>query len=163
MSFAQGIFLKFTNITCESKDINTSSVEYCYIRQMDHQKNYFSLRYNLLKPITNNVSFHFQLMIRSNGWKPFMYGIDLEMCRFWKSRYNAFGKLLFTLVDGHTNLNHTCPYMNEKYLAIDKILNTDISKKLPTMPIGKGHYAVYSSWSWNNMSHVETKIYLELS
>ncbi|EDW01556.1 GH20390 [Drosophila grimshawi] len=129
---------------------------------MDHQKNYFSLRYNLLKPITNNVSFHFQLMIRSNGWKPFMYGIDLEMCRFWKSRYNAFGKLLFTLVDGHTNLNHTCPYMSEHFLSIDKVMNTDVSKKLSGFPLANGFYALFTKVIFKNITIYGTNIYFQV-
>lgn len=51
-----------------------------------------------------------RLAVRNNGWKPFLYAIDIDMCRFWKLRYNAIAKMLFAFLDGHTNINHSCPY-----------------------------------------------------
>lgn len=121
-------------------------------------------------------------MIRNrNSWQPFLYAIDIDLCRFLKSRYNAIAKLLYGLIEGHTNLNHTCPYMvrleypvtyilqhtsavfqKEKYVTIDRVLNTDISKKIRGLPLGKGHYAVFTSWSWKNTTRAMTNIYLEV-
>lgn len=50
-------------------------------------------------------------MVRRNGWTPYLYASDIDMCRFWKSRYNALAKLLLGFLDGRTNMNHSCPYV----------------------------------------------------
>ncbi|XP_064540393.1 uncharacterized protein LOC135429845 isoform X2 [Drosophila montana] len=158
----QGSFLRFTNITCESKDLSTNSIEYCYVGHLDRLRNYISVRYKLAQPLQNGFFFRFRLMIRNNNsWQPFLYAIDIDLCRFWKSRYNAIAKLLYGLIEGHTNLNHTCPY-TETFVTVDRVLNTDISKKIRGLPLGKGHYAVFTSWSWKNATRAITNIYLEV-
>ncbi|EDW57296.2 uncharacterized protein Dvir_GJ14952, isoform C [Drosophila virilis] len=161
--YVQGSFLRFTNITCESKDLSTSSIEYCYVGHLDRLRNYMSVRYKLVQPLQKDFFFRFRLMIRNrNSWQPFLYAIDIDLCRFWKTRYNGLAKMLYGLIEGHTNLNHTCPYLKEKYVTIDRVLNTDISKKIRGLPLGKGHYAVFTSWSWKNTTRAITNIYLEV-
>ncbi|XP_070065850.1 uncharacterized protein Tsp42Ep isoform X2 [Drosophila virilis] len=49
--YVQGSFLRFTNITCESKDLSTSSIEYCYVGHLDRLRNYMSVRYKLVQPL----------------------------------------------------------------------------------------------------------------
>ncbi|XP_034102095.2 uncharacterized protein LOC117566660 [Drosophila albomicans] len=162
INYANLKLINFTNITCETMDTTISTIEYCYIGHVNELKNYMSLRYALRKPIIKDIGFHLQLMIRSNGWKPFLYGIDIDMCRFWKSNYNAIAKLVFSLLEGHTNINHSCPYKDEKYIFIDNLMNTDISRKIRGLPFGKGLYALNVEWSWKNISRVRAKIYFEV-
>ncbi|XP_064540395.1 uncharacterized protein LOC135429846 [Drosophila montana] len=159
---ANAIFMKFTNITCDSKYKNLATVEYCYIGQVDQLQNYMSLRYKIFEPIKRELFFHFRLMIRRNGWKPYLYASDIDMCRFWKSRYNGLAKLILGFLDGHTNMNHSCPY-NENYIYIDRVMNTDISKRLPALPLGKGHYALFTRWSWKNVTRTLSNIYIEVT
>lgn len=72
-----------------------------------------------------NTAFQFwtQLMTRSsespNGvtdWQPFLYSLNIDLCRVLKNRYNYVAKMIFELIDGHSNLNHSCPYLvSSKY------------------------------------------------
>ncbi|XP_017077367.1 uncharacterized protein LOC108112127 [Drosophila eugracilis] len=164
-----GVFILFTNVTCESKDLSISVVEYCEVTSLGKTKNSVRLRYTMPKPVFKNIGFHFQLMTKGsesiNGvsnWQPFLYGMNLDMCRFWKNRHNYLAKMVFELIEGHSNLNHSCPYSNEKFIAIDGITNTDISSKIRGIPLTKGSYALFTKWSTENITRVLTKFYFDV-
>ncbi|XP_068148002.1 uncharacterized protein [Drosophila tropicalis] len=156
-------FLRFSNITCESKDESLAKVNYCHLKTLGKGRNSFSLRYDMLYPVYRDIGFHLRLMVKGNGrWKPFLYEINIDMCKFWKSRYNSIAKMVFAFLNGHTNMNHSCPYSKDKYIAIDNVLNTEVSTKLHGLPLGKGFYALFTRWSTNNITRVETNIYFEI-
>ncbi|EDW46698.1 GM20826 [Drosophila sechellia] len=50
-----GVFIRFTNVTCESKDLTMSIVEYCAVTTLSKNKNSISLRYAMLKPVFRNI------------------------------------------------------------------------------------------------------------
>ncbi|ALC41263.1 CG33914 [Drosophila busckii] len=121
-----------------------------------------SLRYSMFKPVMNGVIFHGKFMIYRNGWRSFLYSIKMDMCKFMELRYNALAKLIFGLTDGKTNINHTCPYNNEKYIAMDEIMSTDLSMRLGGIPLGKGQYGFFTRWIWQNATKVETNIFFNV-
>jgi len=47
--------MKFTNVTCESKDLNMGTVEYCELKTLGKNKNSVRLRYSMLKPVFGNI------------------------------------------------------------------------------------------------------------
>jgi len=47
--------MRFTNVTCESKDLSKSIVEYCAVTTLSKNKNSISLRYAMLKPMFTNI------------------------------------------------------------------------------------------------------------
>jgi len=60
---------------------------------------------------------YFQLMTRgsesihaASNWQPFLHTMKLDLCRFWKNHHNHLARMVFEFIDGHTNMNHTCPY-----------------------------------------------------
>ncbi|XP_020815535.1 uncharacterized protein LOC110189701 isoform X1 [Drosophila serrata] len=135
----QGVFLTFTNVTCEVKDISIGVVDYCDMKTLRKNKNSYILRYNLNKPMMNNIwvniditvdrfernylfNISLQILIRlmkksseSNNdvsqWQPYLYPINFELCRVLKTRYNHVAKMAVDLIDGHSNFNHSCPYL----------------------------------------------------
>nr|XP_041631700.1 uncharacterized protein LOC108081292 [Drosophila kikkawai] len=113
----QGLFVRFTEMTCESKDLSMGKVEYCEVKSLNKNNNSIRVRFSLLQPVLNNIGFHLQLMTKGsqsiNGapnWQPLLYAMNIDMCRFWKNNYLA--RIVFELIEGHSNLNHSCPYSN---------------------------------------------------
>ncbi|XP_037715796.1 uncharacterized protein LOC119550881 [Drosophila subpulchrella] len=164
-----GLFMKFTNVTCESKDLNMGTVEYCKLKTLGKNKNSVRLRYSMLKPVFGNIGFHFQLMTKgsenpdgTSNWQPFLYAMNLDLCRFWKNRQNYLARMVFVFIEGHSNLNHSCPYSKEKFIAIDGITNTDVSNQIRGVPLAKGFYALFTKWSTENITRVLTNFYFEV-
>ncbi|KAH8252590.1 hypothetical protein KR032_000691 [Drosophila birchii] len=165
----QGLFVQFTDVTCKSKDLSMGKVEYCEVRSLGKNKNSIRVRYSMLQPVFSNVGFPLQLMTKSsqsaNGapnWQPFLYAMNIDMCRFWKNRYNYVARMVFELIEGHSNLNHSCPYSKEKFIAIDDLTNSEVSSKLHGMPMAKGLYSLFTRWSTDNQTRVETNFYFEV-
>jgi len=53
----------------------------------------------------------FGLYKRLNGYKPFLYNMTLDGCRFLKSRNpNPIALYFYNLFKDYSNINHTCPY-----------------------------------------------------
>ncbi|XP_032571001.1 uncharacterized protein LOC6607935 [Drosophila sechellia] len=164
-----GVFIRFTNVTCESKDLTMSIVEYCAVTTLSKNKNSISLRYAMLKPVFRNIEIYFQLMTRGSesihavsNWQPFLYTMKLDLCRFWKNHHNYLARMVFEFIDGHTNMNHTCPYTKEKYISIDGLTNTEVSAKIRGVPMPKGFYALFTKWSTENITRVLTNYYFEV-
>nr|XP_017031868.2 uncharacterized protein LOC108081293 [Drosophila kikkawai] len=158
----------------ELQDINIGIVDYCEMKTLSQTKNSFIMRYNFNKPMMNNIWFLINLMTRSsenhNGesiWQPYLYPTNIDLCRVMKNRYNHVAKMVLDLIKGHSNLNHSCPYLvillsKEKYLAIDDITNTEISTRLRGIPMAKGNYSLYAKWIRENKTLVQTNFYFEV-
>ncbi|XP_017001591.2 uncharacterized protein [Drosophila takahashii] len=164
-----GMFMKFTNVTCESKDFSKSRVEYCEVKTLGKNKNSIRLRYSMLQPVFDNIGFHFQLMTKGSesvdgtpNWQPFLYAVNLDMCRFWKNRHNHLAKMVFEFIEGHSNLNHSCPYTKEKFISIDDVTNTEVSSMIRGIPMAKGFYSLFTRWSTENITRVLTNFYFEV-
>ncbi|XP_043655447.1 uncharacterized protein LOC122621592 isoform X1 [Drosophila teissieri] len=164
-----GVFIRFTNVTCESKDLSMSIVEYCEVTNLSKNKNSISLRYTMLKPMLRNIEVYFQLMTRGSesintvsNWRPFLHTMTLDLCRFWKNHHNYLARMVFEFIEGHTNVNHTCPYTKENYISIEDVTNTEVSGKIRGVPMPKGFYALFTKWSTENISRVQTNFYFEV-
>lgn len=46
----------------------------------------------------------------ANGYKPFLYDITLDGCKFLRERNNPIANYFLKFISGATNLNHSCPY-----------------------------------------------------
>ncbi|KAH8267099.1 hypothetical protein KR018_005688, partial [Drosophila ironensis] len=159
-----GLFLRFTNVTCKSLDPELSTVDYCEMKTLGKNQNSLRMRYSLWKPLTQNLQLQMQLMAKGNrddNWHPFLYTANMDMCRFLKNRYNYVVKRVFEFIDGHSNLNHSCPF-NEKYIAIDDLTNTEISSKLIGLPLSLGFYYLHTKWIIENAPRCVNNFYFEV-
>jgi len=52
-----------------------------------------------------------RLLKKENGYKPWLYNVNIDVCQFLKKAYNPIAILLFKIFRGFTNFNHTCPYV----------------------------------------------------
>ncbi|KAH8416126.1 hypothetical protein KR222_008626, partial [Zaprionus bogoriensis] len=52
-----------------------------------------------------------ELFKKANGYKPWLYKVDIDVCRFIRRPYNPIAILVFNLFKEFSNFNHTCPYV----------------------------------------------------
>lgn len=62
------------------------------------------------KPI-KNLKVNFALYQRANGYKPFLYNVSLDFCRFIKNqKSNPVTQYFYGFIKDVANVNHSCPY-----------------------------------------------------
>lgn len=48
---------------------------------------------------------------RFNGYRPFMYNVSIDACKFLKNpASNLVAKFYYEFLKSYSNINHTCPY-----------------------------------------------------
>ncbi|XP_041563591.1 uncharacterized protein LOC108141344 [Drosophila elegans] len=155
--------VEFKNIKCESLDEEFCTFDYCYLKSVNRSYKYFSLRVKLLKLPVTNAKVNGALYQRLNGYKPFLYNITVDACKFFKNqKSNPIASFFYDAFKGYSNLNHSCPYNHD--LVLDKLtaesVNHRVTKILPFPP---GEYMVHMNWIAYNINRAVFKIYLALT
>ncbi|SPP80843.1 Hypothetical predicted protein [Drosophila guanche] len=107
---------EFTSIKCTSLDTNFADFEYCYLKSVNRTYKYMSAKVNLFKtPITK--------IKRFSGYRPFMYNVTVDACRFLKDTPTNPDA-------GYSNMNNSCPYDHDllfERISID-FVNQQVTK-----------------------------------
>ncbi|KQS51984.1 uncharacterized protein LOC26526170 [Drosophila erecta] len=130
---------EFTNINCTSFDMKMGEYEYCYLKSINRSYKYLSGKYKLHQISLTSIKVNCILWKRLNGYKPFLYNITVDACRFLKNqKSNPVLKFLFDSFASYSNVNHSCPFTGEVF--VDKLpigfLNYRVTELLP-IPEGK--------------------------
>ncbi|XP_017065637.1 uncharacterized protein LOC108104204 [Drosophila eugracilis] len=154
---------EFTNINCTSLDKDFDDIEYCYLKSVNRSYKYLSLKVNLLKTPVTKVKINGRLFKRFNGYRPFMFNITADFCRFMtNTNSNAVANYFFEFLKSHSNINHTCPYDHD--LILDKLdvsfVNHHVTKVLP---FPEGDYLLETHWIAYGIDRAVVKIYGTLS
>ena len=109
--FQSNSMVTFTNLVCEEYDKDFASFNYCYVKAINRTYKYLSMQVSLHKGPISNVTVGVALLKRENGWKPFLYNVSFDGCKFLKStKTNSVIKFLMSTFVSYTNINHTCPF-----------------------------------------------------
>jgi len=100
---------KMTNVVCTNLNESWINVTECRLRAINRNKTILNIYVNILHPV-NNCGIEGQLFQKANGYKPWLYKVSIDACRFIKKPYNPFAVLVFNLFKDFSNFNHTCPY-----------------------------------------------------
>jgi len=118
---------------------------------------------------------------RFNGYRPFMYNVTVDACRFLKNRKSSpVINFWLNVIENYTNFNHLCPFnvsiFSDKYLPITSIFyfKHDISlEKLPVetvnfqvtdvLPFPEGDYLIETNWIAYDIKRAELKFYGTIS
>ena len=101
----------FTNLLCEEYDRDFASFKYCYVKSVNRTYKYLSMRVGLHKLPIDNVTVGLSLLKRESGWKPFLYNVSFDGCKFLKHpKVNPVVDFLMGLFLPYTNINHSCPF-----------------------------------------------------
>ncbi|XP_054739344.1 uncharacterized protein LOC129245287 [Anastrepha obliqua] len=98
-----------------------------------------------LKVVAREVNVTIRLFKRANGWKPFLYNVNFDACKFLKNpKSNPVAEFFYNVMKEYSNTNHTCPYDHD--LILDKFR---LSQNLVKLPFPIGEYAVDTVWYGN--------------
>ncbi|XP_017020874.1 uncharacterized protein [Drosophila kikkawai] len=155
--------VEFTNVKCTSLDPKFVEFEYCYLKSVNRSYKYLSLKTKMfLLPIPKpNVNIEF--LKRFSGYKPFLYNITVDVCRFMKNpKSNPIAAYFHGFFKNHSNMNHTCPYNHD--IIIDRLsisfMNQHLTEVLP-FPIGD--YLFQSNWIADGINRANVNVYFTLS
>ncbi|XP_070139941.1 uncharacterized protein [Drosophila kikkawai] len=154
---------EFTNIKCNSLDTSFATFEYCLLKSVNRTYKYGSLKVKLLKVPVDKVKLNLALYKRLNGYKPFLYNVTFDVCKFIQNRNsNRVAAFIFNLFQPYSNINHSCPCNHD--VVVDKVptshMNEQLTKILPFPP---GDYGFYSIWFGNGKPRATVNVYGTLS
>ncbi|EDV49752.2 uncharacterized protein Dere_GG17353 [Drosophila erecta] len=133
---------EFTNLQCTSTDKTFADFEFCYIRSANRSYKYITLKVNLFKTPVTKVKFNMILYKRFSGYRPFMFNITVDACRFLKN-----------------------PDSNPVHdLFVDKIPTDFVNHRVTKiLPFPEGDYQLETHWMAYEIDRAVVKIYYTIS
>ncbi|KAH8252245.1 hypothetical protein KR038_010892, partial [Drosophila bunnanda] len=155
--------VEFTNIKCITLDPDFDEFEYCFLKSVNRTYKYLSLKVNLHKLPITKVKINVALLKRYSGYKPFLYNVTVDACRFIENPgYNPIAGFIHSLFKSHSNINHSCP-MNED-IIVEKLSADFINTKLTkTLPFPHGDFLFHSNWIAYDINRATVDVYFTLS
>ncbi|KAH8372476.1 hypothetical protein KR093_011705, partial [Drosophila rubida] len=148
------VLFKFTNAICKSYDESLLLVNECRLRAVSRNVTTFNYNASIFFRV-DEARFKVQVLKKANGYKPWIIKSDIDGCRFLKSSYNPIFKIIFSLFQEFSNINHTCPYLKGHILVDGFYLK--LSRLPHTMPTGE--YLANISWILNKKFVLSTSLF----
>ncbi|XP_033253985.1 uncharacterized protein LOC108159866 isoform X1 [Drosophila miranda] len=135
--------VEFTNVKCSSVDKEFSDFEYCYLKSVNRSYKYLSLKVNLFQVPITNVSTKIGLYKRFSGYKPFLYNLTVDACKFLKHQKSfPIVSYFYELIKDFSNMNHSCPYDHD--LLLDKLTIEHVNNRFSkTLDFPAGDYLIH--------------------
>ncbi|XP_051859803.1 uncharacterized protein LOC117569868 isoform X1 [Drosophila albomicans] len=127
---------RFTNLKCTVLDPSYCVYDKCHLKILGRGIVGINVDAKLLKGPFNNAKVNLSLWRKFNGFRPFMFNVTFDFCKFMSTSNTAlsFQKIFFDALSTQSNLNHSCPY--EKEIVVrDLVFQNDFLKFLP-LPSG---------------------------
>ncbi|XP_032574829.1 uncharacterized protein LOC6610755 isoform X2 [Drosophila sechellia] len=140
--------VEFTNIQCESLDKDFALFEYCFLKSENRTYKYVSVKVKLLKIPVSKVKVRLGLYKRLNGYKPFLYNLSFDACRFLNS----------------PNPNPVALYFFQHDIVLDKMPYDNINNKITKiLPFPEGKYMIEMHWIAYDIDRAITKFFWTLT
>ncbi|KAH8333388.1 hypothetical protein KR067_013105, partial [Drosophila pandora] len=154
---------EFTNIKCNATDPKFGNFRYCYIKAINRTYKYISLRYYSTQVPYTNIRVNLGLYKRFNGYKPFLYNISINACKFLKSpKTYPVLKFFFDMIYPASNFNHTCPYDHD--IIFEKFSGAMVNHHFTNvLPFSEGDYLIDVKWLVYEVERAVTMFYGTLS
>jgi len=163
--------VKFTNLVCQSFNESWFLIHECRLRAINRNKTIGNFNGTVLHP-AYNIRFEGQIFKKENGYKPWLYKFNIDLCQFLKKPYNPLFIIFYKIIRGYTNFNHTCPYMVSDKKKKKYFLKTYFAIKGPQLvkgfhfqyellqlPWPSGEYLLEAYWLFDNKRQLMTNIY----
>ncbi|KAH8241772.1 hypothetical protein KR032_004489, partial [Drosophila birchii] len=154
---------EFTNIKCTSMNESYCSFDYCVLKSVNRTYKYASLKAIIHQGPAYKIKVNFALYKRLNGYKPFLYNVTVDGCKFIKKTNSSpVAAFIYNLFGPFSNINHTCPY--DKEILVERApishINEQLTKILPFPP---GEYGFFSTWYSYGIQRAIVNVYGTLS
>ncbi|XP_034102100.1 uncharacterized protein LOC117566664 [Drosophila albomicans] len=153
LSHNEAIEFKFTNVICQSYNESWFVIHKCRLKAVNRTVNTMNVNSTVLHP-ANHIGIQVQMLKKANGYKPWLFNFHLDVCRFVKTQYNPFAKMVFNLFKEFTNFNHSCPYMGPQIIDGFYLRWTFLPHTIPS-----GDYLLSLIWFFDKRPQFITKIY----
>ncbi|KAH8249754.1 hypothetical protein KR032_011992, partial [Drosophila birchii] len=173
---------EFTNIKCTSMNESYCSFDYCLLKSVNRTYKYASLKLIIHQGPIYKTKVNFALYKRLNGYKPFLYNVTVDGCKFIKKTSSSpVAAFIYNLFGPFSNINHTCPYdvstlegneisplfigyIFQKDIIVERApishINEQLTKILPFPP---GEYGFFSTWYSYGIQRATVNVYGTLS
>ncbi|XP_041447700.1 uncharacterized protein LOC121403808 [Drosophila obscura] len=154
---------EFTNIKFTSLDKKFGEVDYFYLKSVNRTYKYLSMKFKLYQLPVNNLKLNLVLMKRFNGYKPFLYNITVNACKFFANpKSSPVANFFYESFVTFSNLNHSCPYNHD--IIVDKVPVEFINHRFTQiLQFPEGDYLFDAYWSSSGSPFAVVKIYGTLS
>nr|XP_044250871.1 uncharacterized protein LOC108055276 [Drosophila takahashii] len=155
--------VEFTNVKCTSHDPEFANFDYCLLKSVNRTYKYLSLKVNLVKKPITKIKVNVALFQRLNGYKPFLYNVTVDACKFLKNqKSNPVATYIYSFFKSHSNMNHTCPFDHDIIL---ERLNTNFLNMQVTdvLPVPHGDYLFHSNWFAYDINRATVNVYVTIS
>ncbi|XP_067627770.1 uncharacterized protein [Eurosta solidaginis] len=137
-------FCKFTNIRCHSYDETKIFYKACHLIPERGEDGYATI-HAVMREEAREANISIRLLRRANGWKPFLYNVNIDGCKFMRNpKANSVVSFFYSILKEFSNINHTCPYNQD--LIVNKF---HLTKDLVKLPFPIGEYALDTVWRVN--------------
>ncbi|XP_033232980.1 uncharacterized protein [Drosophila pseudoobscura] len=142
---------EFTNADCTTLDRKFGECDYIYLKSVNRTYKYLSAKFKLYQ------------LPRFNGYKPFLYNITINACKFFaNTKSNPVVKFFYESVMTFSNMNHSCPYNHD--IIVDKLPVDFINYRLTkVLPFPEGDYLCEAHWFRSGSRFAVVRIYGTLS
>ncbi|XP_022216618.2 uncharacterized protein LOC111070405 [Drosophila obscura] len=98
-------------------------------------------------------------MKRFNGYKPFLYNITVNACKFFANpKSSPVAKFFYESVVTFSNINHSCPYNHD--IIVDKVPVEFINHRFTQiLQFPEGDYLIEAYWYRSGSLIAVTKVY----
>ncbi|KAH8261233.1 hypothetical protein KR044_005747, partial [Drosophila immigrans] len=149
----ESVVFKYTNAVCESFNKTIIIIEKCRVRVVNRQKTTFNFNCTLMQPV-RTVSVVLRVFKRANGYKPWLYTINVNVCQFLEKPYNPIALLVYNQFKPFTNFeNMKCPL-----IGIKTIEGAYPRHELMRLPLPTGEYLLFFAWKFNGLTVADTNI-----
>ncbi|XP_017058110.1 uncharacterized protein LOC108099249 [Drosophila ficusphila] len=155
--------VEFTNFKCKVLDHEFCNFEYCAIKAVNRSYKYLTAKVNLYKVPITRVKIGLGLYKRFNGYKPFLYNLTVDACKFFKNpKSNPVFLYVYEFFKEISNVNHTCPYNHD--LVLDKLSTETVNYRMTKiLSFPKGEYMLEMHWIAYDITRAVVKIYWTIS
>ncbi|XP_051861081.1 uncharacterized protein LOC127565639 [Drosophila albomicans] len=142
-----------TNFVCQNNDETWFTFHECRLRAISSNKTILNLNGTFHQTVTE---FHVrgQMFYKTNGYKPWLYNVQVECCRFMRKTYNPIAIIIYRFIKNYSNMNHTCPYKGAVIIKGLYLRFGALPNALPT-----GDYMLALTWSLDNKTKFTTNAY----
>ncbi|XP_026839935.1 uncharacterized protein LOC113564891 [Drosophila persimilis] len=139
-SFQDAVVFKFTNFICESYNKSFIVFNNCRLKAINRNKVILNMIATILH-MANIITIHCRIFKKANGFKPWIIDRTVDICRFMRTGYDPYLKIVFGLFHDFSNMNHTCPYVGHQILKDFYLRPELLGLLLPT-----GDYLLSLHW-----------------
>ncbi|XP_061396020.1 uncharacterized protein LOC133331655 [Musca vetustissima] len=152
--------IRFTNLKCETFNKDFLTFKECNLKVISRGIIGLNVHGNIWQLPISNMSINLSLFKKLSGYKPFLYNISVDLCKFFKNpKKYPFIELYHRVIVKESNINHTCPY-NHDLIVKDLVLNEN---KFKYLPLPRGEYRFDLKGGVNNDWKGEVKAYVDVS